>query len=75
MYIYIIYIYRCYKHYTLIFIPKSIYFKTLVYIYLNTIAKYDTAWSVKESNPHVKLYRINTQMDTTQWKSQHFIMG
>lgn len=75
VYIYIIYIYRCYKHYTLIFIPKSIYFKTLVYIYLNTIAKYDTAWSVKESNPHVKLYRINTQMDTTQWKSQHFIMG
>lgn len=46
-----------------------------LYIYLNTIAKYDTAWSVKESNPHVKLYRINTQMDTTQWKSQHFIMG
>lgn len=75
VYIYIIYIYRCYKHYTLIFIPKSIYFKTLVYIYLNTIAKYDTAWSVKESNPYVKLYRINTQMDTTQWKSQHFIMG
>lgn len=75
VYIYIIYIYRCYKHYTLIFIPKSIYFKTLVYIYLNTIAKYDTALSVKESNPHVKLYRINTQMDTTQWKSQHFIMG
>lgn len=34
VYIYIIYIYRCYKHYTLIFIPKSIYFKTLVYIYI-----------------------------------------
>lgn len=75
VYIYIIYIYRCYKHYTLIFIPKSIYFKTLVYIYLNTIAKHDTAWSVKESNPHVKLYRINTQMDTTQWKHSTSLWG
>lgn len=43
--------------------------ENLNFIYLNTTAKYDTAWSVKESNPHAKLFRINAQMDTKQWKS------
>lgn len=55
--------------YSYFYSQMYIYFRTLVYIYLNTIAKYDTAWSVKESNPHAELYHINTQMDTKQWKS------